>query len=109
MKFTSPELWRISPGVTLSMRISRKGRKPPPDVPREGPRLLVESQQPGAAGSTEQVVGLAGSQVLAAGPPAPHAPGGDFKSSDGFAGPKGTACPWMGRGAWAEGRAGGSC
>ena len=54
-------------------------------------------------------MGLAGSQVLAAGPPALHAPGGDFKSSDGFAGPKGADCPWVGRGAWAEGRAGGSC
>lgn len=42
--------------------------------------------------------GLADSQVLAAALPAPYAPGGDFKCSEGFAGPKGTACPWMGRG-----------
>lgn len=52
----------------------------------------------------EQVVGLAGSQMLAAEPPAPHAPGGDSTFSDSFAGPEGTACTQMGRGASGEGR-----
>lgn len=121
LELTSPCFWRISPGLSSS-KYQQEGKEPA-SLCSSGGQILGEPGQPGACGGRgragscwwrgkvghlpEQVVGLAGSQMLAAGPPAPHASGGDFKCSDSFAGPEGAACTRKGRGASVEGRGAG--